>query len=169
MQTWCRAFNSLVMDGRAALPDIWPWLLSHTRLRRRPVMDVLTWIECFSVMSMVTSSKFPDRAPKLFVYMRTIAKTSQTFDGLAWVAYDNQFRQKAAANRSWDWGSIDTALYNECFTGRTRMKVLCKTCASESHAEQQCTLTTPTLACSRPCPCLLGEWCYYRHKFFVQR
>ena len=88
------------------------------------------------------TSRFPDKAPQLFAYLRMIVRASQTFEGPAWVSYDSQFHRKAALVKSWDWGSPDTALYNECFTGRAKLKVLCKHCLSDTHTEQQCPLAS---------------------------
>ena len=116
------------------------------RPRKKPVTDILTWTECFSTMAAVITTKDPGKAPQLFAYLRTIVRASQTFEGLAWVAYDTQYRRRAAATKSWDWGTTDTSLYNECFTGRARAKALCKLCASESHMDQQCPLATPYFA-----------------------
>ena len=62
------------------------------------------------------------------------------------MAYDTQYHRRAAATISWDWGSTDTSLYNECFTGRARAKALCKLCALESNMDQQCPLATPYFA-----------------------
>ena len=77
--------------------------------------------------------------------MRTIVKASQSFEGPAWVAYDSQFRRKASILKTWDWGSVDSQLYNECFTGGARAQSICQHCFSSDHPEQQCPLTAPTL------------------------
>ena len=113
---------------------------------RSPFTDILTWTEFFSTMEEVITTKDPGKAPQLFAYLRTIVRASQTFEGLTWMAYDTQCRCRAAATKSWDWGTTDTSLYNECFTGRARAKALCKLCASESHVDQQCPLATPYFA-----------------------
>ena len=111
--------------------------------KKRPVTDILTWIECFSVMSAIIAAKFPERASHLFAYQRTIVRASQLFEGPAWVNYDAQFRRKASMTKSWEWGSSDTALYNECFTGRAKAKTYCRFCYSDTHADRYCPLTTP--------------------------
>ena len=115
--------------------------LGSVRPGRKPVTDVLSWCECFTVMAAIITSRYPEKASQLFSYMRTIVRASQTFDGPAWVSYDSQFRRKAASLKSWDWGIIDSGLYNECFTGRAKAKVVCTHCLSDSHQESQCPLT----------------------------
>ena len=112
--------------------------LGSVRPGRKPVTDILSWCECFTVMAAIITSRYPEKASQLFSYIRTIVRASQTFDGPAWVSYDSQFR---ASLNSWDWGIIDSGLYNECFTGRTKAKVVCTHCLSDSHQESQCPLT----------------------------
>ncbi len=99
--------------------------------RKRPVTDILTWVECFSVLAAIVTAKSPERAGHLFAYQRSIVRASQLFEGPAWVSYDSQFRWKASLTGSWDWGVSDTALYNECFTGRARAKQYCRICFSD--------------------------------------
>ena len=62
---------------------------SLPRPRKKPVTDILTWVECFSVMAAMITSRFPDKAPQLFAYLRMIVRASQTFEGPAWVSYDS--------------------------------------------------------------------------------
>lgn len=113
--------------------------------RRRPVTDILTWIECFSSMAAIITCKFPEKAPQWFAYQRSIVSASQLFDGPAWVSYDTRYRRKAAISQSFDWSDIDSGLYSECFTGRARVRPTCRICLSESHLDRSCplNLTTP--------------------------
>ena len=122
------------------------------RPRKRPVTDILTWMECFAVMAAIITSKNSEKASQLFAYSRTIVRASQIFEGPAWVSYDSQFRRKAAALKSWDWGTIDAGLYNECFTGRAKTRALCKICLSDSHLDSHCPLLTQTLTTPNQIP-----------------
>ena len=143
------------VDMAELLPDTWrleELMLQHressqcsanTKPRRKPVTDILTWVECFSNMAAIITSKYLSKAPQLWAYQRTIVRASQNFDGPSWVAYDMQFRRKAASKKSWDWGEIDLTLYNEMFTGRARAKVHCRICLSKSHLERACPLAPP--------------------------
>ena len=113
--------------------------------RRRPVTDIVTWMECFSSMAAIITSKHPKKAPQLFSYQRTIVSASQSFDAAAWVAYDARYRRKAALSKSFDWGTIDTGLYSECFIGRAKPKQACSLCLSDQHVDRSCPIvTTPT-------------------------
>ncbi len=137
------------------LPDSWrldellqpessqPTCHGTVKQRKKPVTDILTWVKCFSVMAAVMTAKHPDRAPGLFAYNKSIVRASQVFEGPTWVSYDIQFRRKAALSRSFNWGEIDTALYNETFTGRAKARGHCRVCFSEAHLEKACPLAMP--------------------------
>ena len=51
-----------------------------------------------------------------------------------------QYHRKAVISRSWDWGTVDTALYNEKFTWRAKAWNCCKFCLLESEIEKACPL-----------------------------
>ena len=86
------------------------------------VTDILIWLECFATLASVITSKHPDKAPHLFAYTRTIVRASRNFEGLAWVSYDTNFKRQVANQKSWDWGNIDPAMFNEAFCGRAKFK-----------------------------------------------
>ena len=113
--------------------------------RKKPVTDILSWVECFAIMAAIITCKKPEKAPGLFAYSKSIVRVSQVFEGPAWVSYDIQYRRKAALSRSWDWGTIDTALYNETFTGRAKSRPLCRVCFVEDHFEKACPLRLTTM------------------------
>ena len=134
------------------LPD--SWLLQeedsrccHQRRsnRRGPVTDILIWIECYSSLVAILSTKYPDKTPQLMSYMRTIVKSQRTFSGEGWVSYDTCFRRKAAISKSLEWGVIDFTLYNETFTGRAKAMARCRYCSSDMHTSQDC-VYAPTTA-----------------------
>ena len=108
---------------------------------------ILTWVEFFSNMAAIITSKYPSKAPQLWAYQRTIVRVSQNFDGPSWVAYNMQFCRKAASKKSSDWEEIDLTLYNETFTGRARAKVNCRICLSDSHLERACPLPHLQVLC----------------------
>ena len=75
-----------------------------------------------------------------------IDRASRNFEGLAWVSYDTNFRRQAANQKSWDWGNIDPAMFNEAFCGRAKLKPPCKHCLSVQHEFQDCPLVPSTTA-----------------------
>ncbi len=114
--------------------------------RKRPVTDIVTWMECFSVMAAIITAKASERAPHLFAYQRLIVRASQSFEGLAWVSYDAQFRRKASLTRSWEWGTPDSPLYNDSTNasqgGRSQSYIVVfayQTATSTGHASSPAT------------------------------
>ena len=145
--------------------------------KRGPVTDILLWVECFSMMAGILTTKYPERAPDLFAYQKTIVHASRSFSGDHWVTYDLCYRRQAAATKSLRWSIIDFSLYNETFTGRARVLPRCRYCLSEHHRSSDCTFApdqspstpkaTPRESTSRPQICLLfntknGNQCRFR-------
>ena len=54
---------------------------ANTKPHGKPVTNILTWVECFSSMAIIITSKYPSKAPKLWAYQRTIVRVSQNFEG----------------------------------------------------------------------------------------
>ena len=111
--------------------------------KRGPVTDILLWVECFSIMAGVLTSKYPDCAQDLFSYQKTIVHASRSFSGDSWVTYDLCYRRQAATTKSMKWSVIDFSLYNETFTGRARALPRCRYCLSEHHRSQECSYAPP--------------------------
>lgn len=77
----------------------------HRRTQRKgPVTDILLWLECYSSMVAILSSKYPDKTPQLMGYQRTIVKAHRSFTGEGWVTYDACYRRKTTFTKSLDWG-----------------------------------------------------------------
>ena len=111
----------------------------HTkRPRRSAITDLALWTECYATMAAILVTAFPDKAPHLFSYLRTITKASRTFEGSAWASYDMAYRRQAANHGSLDWGLVDAALYNEAFAGRAKSISRCSYCLADTHPSQEC-------------------------------
>ena len=89
-------------------------------------------------MAAILSAVFPDKAPHFVVYMRTIARVSRTFESTAWASYDVAYRRQAANRGSLDWGTIDTGLYNDAFTGRAKAIPRCSYSLANTHVAGEC-------------------------------
>ena len=98
------------------------------------ITDFHIWTECYATMAVILAAQYPDKAPQLFAYLRTITRASRNFDSAAWASYDMAFCRQAANRGSLDWGFVDTALYNEAFTGRARTITRCSFCLSDTHS-----------------------------------
>ena len=85
--------------------------------RRGPITDIILWLECYSSLVAVLATRYPQYIGNFMPYQHTINRASTNYEGSAWVVYDWCFRRRAAATKSLSWGEINSALYNESFTG----------------------------------------------------
>ena len=104
------------------------------RTRRGLVTDIFRWTECFTTLAATLSVRYPQSAPQLMAYLRTIVRASRNFEGSAWATYDAAYRRQAANNRRLDWATPDPALYNEAFTGRAKAIPRCLTATRAKNA-----------------------------------
>ena len=107
------------------------------RPRREPIKDIQVWAECYSVYAAILTAAYPEKAPHLFAYMRTIVRASRQFAGHEWVSYDMTFRRTAANQGSLEWGVPNPGLYNDAFTGAVRSRANCFYCL-DAHASEDC-------------------------------
>ena len=49
--------------------------------KKGKVKDIVLWVECFSIYAGVLTTKYPQSAPSLMVYQRTILHASRTYKG----------------------------------------------------------------------------------------
>ena len=130
---------------REMLPDAWQAprddhsCCRATRPRRGGlVTDILLWTEGYAALVAILATAHPDKIPHFMAYLKTITHASRNFDGVAWASYDAAYRRQAAACSFYDWATIDSALYNEAFTGRARIMPRCRYCLSETHQSTDC-------------------------------
>ena len=64
--------------------------------------------------------------------------SSTCYEGATWVAYDRQFRREMLARKDLNWSVPNSRLYNEAFTGRTKIMQRCQYCLSEVHGSTGC-------------------------------
>ena len=102
------------------------------------ITDISHGTECFTTLAATLSVRYPQSAPQLMAYLRTIVRASHNFEGSAWVIYDTAYRRQAANNRRLDWATTDPALYNVAFTGRAKAIPRCRFCLADSHQSQEC-------------------------------
>ena len=93
-------------------------------------------------MAAVLVTRYPDKGPKLWAYQASIVRAARNYEGLAWVAYDRQYRREALARKDLNWSATNSRLYNEAFTGRAKAIPRCRHCLSDSHTTAHCSLDT---------------------------
>ena len=95
----------LLLDGRLVLT-------SQPKKQRRRIEDIASWMEAFAFFSLILVSSFPHRWKDLMQYQLLILRTYRHFSGRVWLAYDQAFREHAAATRLTDWSSMNVQLFN---------------------------------------------------------
>ena len=85
--------------------------------KRRQVMNILEWIQCYSIYMAVRVKKFPDKVQDMlgYGYQTLIVEARIEYKGDGWLGYDRHFRQTAAA-------SPDTPVYVRQLNHLTGMK-----------------------------------------------
>jgi len=95
----------LLFDGRLVLT-------SHPKRQRRKIEDIAAWMEAFSIVALVMVTHFPHRWKDLLQYQLLILRTFRHFSGKVWLAYNQVFREHAAAIRLTDWSCMNVQLFN---------------------------------------------------------
>jgi hypothetical protein len=119
----------LLLDGRLVLTG-------SARKPRKEITDILSWVEAFTVFSMIVCSYFPNRWRDLSLYKLLILRTYRQFAGYAWCDYDKAFRQHAAATRLLDWSELNVQLFyfhtaGSAYRGPSRLTTASNSSCSE--------------------------------------
>ncbi len=105
---------------------------------RHPVTDISQWLERFSLMAAILTTRFPDNAPELFAFQAMIVRAEHNYKGKGWVSYDRQFRRETLARKDLNWSVTDPRLYNEAFTGRALCIARCQYWLQDDHTAAYC-------------------------------
>ena len=108
--------------------------------KRAKVDNIDKWLTAFGIYASVVVAKFPHKAAQLVAYQRIIREASQKFKGLAWYAYDIDFRKLAAKNPALNWGERHLQLWLDKFTGLARQ--ICFVCGGADHMSDICPLSS---------------------------
>ena len=80
----------------------------------------------------------PHQSAEMWVYQSAIIRAARNFKGTAWVAYDHQYRREALARKDLNWSVVNSRLYSEAFTSRSKVIPRCRYCLSETHDLRAC-------------------------------
>ena len=87
-------------------------VVAPARKRIVEIQDILTWVEAFTIYSIILCASQPARWADLSHYKLLIIQTAKKFPGKAWQLYDTAFRKNAAASGLKDWSKMNPDLYN---------------------------------------------------------
>ncbi|CAH3169850.1 unnamed protein product [Porites lobata] len=120
-------------------------VVSGSKKRVIEIADIITWIEAFTIFSMILCHTFPSRWKDLNQYKLLIIQTARRFSDKSWLHYDIAFRKEAAASGSTDWSCMHPDLYNF----HTRSPVTTST-ASGSSTSSASSLSEPLGSSGNP-------------------
>ena len=111
--------------------------------KRKPVIDSFhKWLDAYTTYMLVIVAAYPRRALELIKYQQIISRAESKFKGLAWLAYDEQFRRYAASDLTRPWDLVDLELWTVTFSGLA--KPHCFVCSSPYHSQADCPKADPT-------------------------
>ena len=87
-------------------------LYSDTKRKKSPpITDFMEWVLAFSTFGQALASQDPSLAPKLLVFVGSVARLARDLPGGAWAAYERAARGKAVANPGFPWEKLDQELW----------------------------------------------------------
>ena len=85
--------------------------------RLKAITDILSWMQAFTVYTLVVTAYYPARVADLLKYQLLIMRTAQQFSGSAWLSYDRAFRRQAAVYKLTDWSHLNPKLFHFYVSG----------------------------------------------------
>lgn len=101
------------------------------------IVSPLAWVECFQAFTAVVACKSPERVPDLLAYSTLIVHAARQFEGDAWLIYDRNYRQQAAAMQLTKWAEVNTSLWTLAFS-QAKPAPHCSHCMSVDHRANDC-------------------------------
>ena len=119
--------------------------------------DIISWVETFTVFSLVLTSYFPNHWLDITQYKLLILRTYRQFSGRVWLNYDQAFREHAAATKLVDWSSMNVQLYNFHSAGASVCSLPGK--SSSESAEQRGSSSSQVVCKSWNASCRFAHRC----------
>lgn len=69
------------------------------------------WLQAFAILASVIGEKAPENCSPLFCYLDSIGEAQRVYGGMAWLRYDEQFRQRKAIRPAMRWNHKDISLW----------------------------------------------------------
>ena len=83
---------------------------------KKKIRDIESWTTAFTCYIRIIIDKFPARAKDLVAYLDLIRYAAAYHQSMGWLLYDENFRMKAANDKSVSWSRIDLQLWMRIFT-----------------------------------------------------
>ena len=96
--------------------------LQQLQQPNKRVMDILTWIRCFSLYIAVMAAKRHDLVAPMTSHMHTVMRLQAMYGGMSWIQYDWRSRREMNAEGVESWQKRDPWQLLSCLPGTTRME-----------------------------------------------
>ena len=114
--------------------------------QKSKIHNIGTWLAAWNTYLTAYSHYHAYMTPQLLQYQTTITRFNQSYPVAAWSAYDVQFRQSKANDRSFRWDVIDEVIATDVLrtfiqlgnTATTPSPVTCYRCRRKGHIVSQC-------------------------------
>ena len=116
--------------------------VSMVRKRKQVIDTFQKWLDTYTAYMLVLVASYPRHSLELLKYQQIISGAATKFKGLAFLAYDEQFRCWAAYDLSISWDQVDLELWTVTFSGLA--KPHCLVCSSPYHSQTDCPSADPS-------------------------
>ena len=96
--------------------------LQQLQQPNKRVMDILTWIRCFSLYIAVMAAKRHDLVAPMTSHMHTVMRLQAMYVGMSWIQYDWRSRREMNAEGVESWQKRGPWQLLSCLLGTTRME-----------------------------------------------
>ena len=110
--------------------------LEVSQPRKRPITDIITWVQCYARYTAGMAEKYPEAVPGFMSHLIVVLKAYSEVEGLWWRDYDVAFRDKMAAQGVKKWTGMDVSLYQDLVGSKPRRSATPAT-VSQSAGEQR--------------------------------
>ena len=78
------------LEKLSAEPDLHCFVilpgLEVAQARKKPIRDMLTWVQCFNMYIAVVAKKHPNMVPEILAYMLIVLRAQREYEELACMA-----------------------------------------------------------------------------------
>ena len=97
--------------------------LEVAQSRRKPILSILTWVQCYCKYMAAVSLKFPEAVAGMVGHLLVVVKAYLEVEEPGWRLYDEAFREKMAATGVRLWKGVDVQVFQGTCGGLLRRSV----------------------------------------------
>ena len=114
--------------------------IESLRKKKKRITDFHAWVEALLVFVAIKYREANPEVASLMAYGVVMSQTAREHAVDRWLMYDRKFRESAGANKEVKWNSLNSNLWNRCFSGQPKSTGLktCSTCTATGHTAWEC-------------------------------